>query len=95
MAMPIVRSSIQIEYPSSDGLPLAESDFQLNPWIYAVDALRAYIRDCPNVYVARNMFITLVVYSEVLGLELRLEGKILRFYDPRMGRRLLSYEESE
>lgn len=199
MAIPIVRSPIQIEYPSSDGLPLAESDFQLNPLIYAVDALRAYFRDRADVYVAGNMFVyyeqgnpeavvapdvfvvrgtakrdrssyflweepkgpdfvleitsrstrskdqgpkrgtyaflgvreyvlydpthdylhpplqgwrlagenyqrvptdarldsDVVVYSEVLGLELRLEGEILRFYEPTTGRRLLSYEESE
>lgn len=33
--------------------------------------------------------------SEVLGLELVLEGDDLRFYDPQTGKRLLTYEEAQ
>ena len=33
-----------VEYPSSDGKPVAESDFQLTPIAYARDALRDYYR---------------------------------------------------
>jgi hypothetical protein len=38
---------------------------------------------------------TLVLHSEVLGLELRLEESTLRLYDPTTGQRLLSYQEAE
>ena len=36
---------------------------------------------------------TLVLHSDVLGLDLRLEGDTLRFYDPVTGQKLLSHEE--
>jgi Uma2 family endonuclease len=36
---------------------MAESDFQLKPLIYAVDALGLYFQDRPEVYVAGNMFL--------------------------------------
>ena len=38
---------------------------------------------------------TLVLRSAVLGLELRLEDGVLRFYDPTTGQKLLSHRESE
>ena len=38
---------------------------------------------------------TLTLYSNVLGLELRLVHGILRFVDPTTGQRLLSYREAE
>ena len=44
-------------YPDSDGEPMAESDFQLHPLIYAINALRAFFADRPDVYVAGNMFV--------------------------------------
>ena len=44
-------------YPSSDGTPVAESDFQLTPVAYARDALRDHFRRRPDVYVAANLFI--------------------------------------
>ena len=47
----------EIEYPDSDGLPMAESDFQLNYLIYAVEALRGHFRDRDDVYVSGNLFI--------------------------------------
>jgi hypothetical protein len=34
-----------------------------------------------------------VLHSDVLGLDLRLEGDTLRFYDPVTGQKLLSHEE--
>ena len=46
-----------VEYPSSDGTPVAESDFQLTPLAYARDALRDHFRGRPDVYVAANLFI--------------------------------------
>jgi hypothetical protein len=38
---------------------------------------------------------TLVLHSEVLGLELRLNDGVLRFFDPTTSRYLLSYQEAE
>ncbi len=48
---------LPIDYPCSNGLPIAESDFQRVPLIYAVEALGAYFADRPDVYVSGNMFI--------------------------------------
>jgi Uma2 family endonuclease len=50
-----------IYYPETDGEPVAESDFQLNPLIYAVSALRIHFQDRSDVYVSGNM---LVYYKE-------------------------------
>ena len=52
---------VEIGYPSSDGMPLAESDFQFDPLAYARNALRDYYRDRSDVYVAGNM---LIYYEE-------------------------------
>ena len=46
-----------VEYPSADGLPMAESDFQRKPLTYAVEALDIYFQNRPEVYVSGNMFI--------------------------------------
>lgn len=51
----------EIDYPDSDGKPLAESDFQFDPLTYARNALRYYYRDRSDVYVAGNM---LIYYEE-------------------------------
>lgn len=51
----------EVEYPDSDGEPMAESDFQRTPLIYAVEALRIHFQDDPNVYVSGNM---LLYYEE-------------------------------
>lgn len=32
------------DYPCPDGRPMAESDFQLEPLVYAITALRAHLR---------------------------------------------------
>lgn len=46
-----------IDYPSADGLPMAESDFQRKPLIYAVDVLGIYFEDRTDIYVSGNLFI--------------------------------------
>ena len=46
-----------VEYPSSDGTPVAASDFQLTPVAYARDVLRDHFRGRTDVYVAANLFI--------------------------------------
>ena len=199
MALPTTHPTTEVYYPDTDGLPVAESDFQLGPLIYALDALRAYFQGRDDVYVAGDLFLyyeegnpsavvapdvfvvlgapnharasymlwrepkapdfvleitsqstqvqdqgtkreryallgvreyflydptrdylepmlqglrlvgnvyrpipsttspegTLVLRSDVLGLELRLEDETLRLYDPTTGQRLLSYQEAE
>ena len=52
-----VLAPATVDYPSSDGTPVAESDFQLTPLAYAREALRDHYRDRPDVYVAANLFI--------------------------------------
>jgi Uma2 family endonuclease len=47
----------ELEYPDSDGEPMAESDFQLIPLIYAITALRIYFQDQLDVYVAGDMLL--------------------------------------
>lgn len=46
-----------VEYPSSDGRPMAESDFQRTPLIYAVERLRQHFRDRDDVYVSGNLLL--------------------------------------
>ncbi len=50
-----------VDYPSTDGKPLAESDFQATPLIYAREALRDHFRHRDDVYVAANL---LIYYQE-------------------------------
>ncbi len=44
-------------YPEDDGEPMAESDFQRESLVYAVDALDIFYEDDPNVYVSGNLLI--------------------------------------
>ena len=46
-----------VDYPCSDGRPMAESDFQLEPLVYAITALRTHFADQDQVYVAGDMFL--------------------------------------
>ena len=46
-----------VEYPSSDGKPMAESDAQLTPLTNAVVWLRNHFRGDPDVYVSGNLFV--------------------------------------
>jgi Uma2 family endonuclease len=60
MATPTVYSQViksKIIYPDSDGEPMAESDFQREPLIYALEALQTYFHDWPNVYVSGDLLI--------------------------------------
>ena len=57
MASPTLSSTSTVEYPSADGQPMAESDFQRKPLTYAVEALDIYFQDRPDVYVSGNLFI--------------------------------------
>ena len=51
------RTVAAVEYPSSDGKPAAESDFQLTVLTYAREALRTHFRAREDVYVAANLLI--------------------------------------
>ena len=46
-----------VYYPESDGEPMAESDFQRDPLIYAVKALHMHFAQRPDVYVSGNLLI--------------------------------------
>ena len=46
-----------IDYPCSDGQPVAESGFQLIPLLYAITALRTHFRDRDRIYVSGDMFV--------------------------------------
>lgn len=57
MPTPVMLRQPEVHYPDSDGLPMAESDFQREPLTYAVESLRFHFRDRKDVYVSGNMFI--------------------------------------
>ena len=52
---------VEIDYPSSDGEPVAESSFQLIPLFYAFDALRRRYAGREDVFVAADL---LLYYEE-------------------------------
>ena len=56
MASPLLAPA-KVHYPSSDGKPMAESDFQRTPLMYAVDRLRRHFRRRRDVYVSGNLLI--------------------------------------
>ena len=57
MALPETSSATVMHYPDTDGLPVAESDFQLGPLMYAIEALRASFQEHDDVYVAGELFL--------------------------------------
>ena len=50
-------TSETIDYPSSDGLPMAESEFQFWPILYAGSALAHHYRARDDVYVVGNLLL--------------------------------------
>ncbi len=46
-----------VEYPSSDGKPMAESDLHRDEMIYVIEALKAHFLDAPDVYVSGNLLL--------------------------------------
>ena len=56
MASPSLAPA-KVHYPSSDGRPMAESDFQRTPLTYAVDRLRYHFRGRRDVYVSGNLLL--------------------------------------
>ena len=57
----IVRPATAVEYPSGDGQPMAENDWQLMAIINSVSALQYHYRDRPDVYVSGDL---LIYYEE-------------------------------
>jgi Uma2 family endonuclease len=49
-----------VEYPTSDGKPIAETDLHFDRMTYAAHALKVRYADTPDVYVGANM----LVYDE-------------------------------
>lgn len=47
----------EIEYPDSDGQPMAETDFQRTYLMYSVSVLDLYFQNQPDVYVSGNILI--------------------------------------
>ena len=52
-----VAEDLSIEYPSSDGEPMAENDWQFVALTYTVSARRVYFRQRTDVYAAGDMFV--------------------------------------
>ena len=52
-----VLSPAAVEYPSGDGKPMAENDWQLNAMLDAISALKLYFGPRPDVYVSGDLFI--------------------------------------
>ena len=46
-----------IDYPESDGQPMAETDFQREVMAYAIEALKMRFREREDVYVSGDLFI--------------------------------------
>ena len=52
-----VPSPAAVEYPSGDGQPMAENDWQLHAIIDSITALKQYFAPRPDVYVSGDLFI--------------------------------------
>ena len=47
----------EVEYPSSDGKPMAETDVHRDEMVYVIEGLRSHFRDVPDVYVSGNILL--------------------------------------
>jgi Uma2 family endonuclease len=56
-AIPLKR---EVEYPSSDGKPMAETDLHREEMMYVIGALGAHFRAEPDVYVSGNLLLYFV-----------------------------------
>ena len=56
-----VPPSAAVEYPSSDGRPMAENDWQLHAMIDAISVLDRYFEEREDVYVSGDL---LIYYEE-------------------------------
>src|SRR5262245_49441202 len=56
-----VVSTLEIQYPTSDGKPMAETDIHRDVMVETIEILRGFFADQTNVYVSGNL---LVYYVE-------------------------------
>lgn len=58
-AIPLKRplKNREVEYPSSDGKPMAESDLHRDEMVYVIEALQEHFRDVPDIYVSGNLLL--------------------------------------
>src|SRR5215471_10579931 len=47
----------RITYPTSDGKPMAETDKHRDLMMYAIEALKVFFADRPEIYVSGNNFL--------------------------------------
>ena len=52
-----VTAPTPVDYPCSDGRPMAESGFQIKPLVYAFTVLQTHFLHQPQVFVAGDMFL--------------------------------------
>ena len=57
MSESLLAAPVAIDYPSSDGKPMADSDTQRAAIIYAIDALRTWYAERDDVYVSGDLLI--------------------------------------
>jgi Uma2 family endonuclease len=55
--MPLTALSQDIEYPESDGEPMADTDAHFDEMVYAVKALQVHFAAHPEVYVSGDLFL--------------------------------------
>lgn len=55
--MSVIPLQREIEYPDSDGRPMAESDIHRREMVYLIQALQRRYGEDPDVYVAGNLLI--------------------------------------
>lgn len=55
--MSVIPLQREVEYPESDGRPMAESDIHLDEMVYLREALKEHFRAVPDVYVAGNLLL--------------------------------------
>ena len=60
-AAPRQRATREIEYPTGDGKPMAETDVHRDDMVDVIDTLRYHFADEPNVYISGNL---LLYYEE-------------------------------
>ena len=61
-AIPLERPlrNREVEYPSSDGKPMAETDLHRDEMVYVIEALQDHFRSAEDVYVSGNLLLYFV-----------------------------------
>jgi Uma2 family endonuclease len=89
--MTAIRKPVEIEYPETDGLPMAETDLHRKIMTYVIERLSARYADRKDVYVTGNL---LVYYEEgQLGISLAPDCMVLFGVPPGDRRVFKTWEE--